>query len=246
MAGINVENFDNGVSLFTLFNDGKLNAISASMAIDLQNAFFEFDADKTRKVAVITSKGNDSFSSGADLESIPEIWRCTPGMGITTNKPIIAAVSGWCIGGGLVMTMMSDLAVAADNAKFSYPEGKLGITQGFITGLVNRIPYKAAMEIMLLGQTVSANRAYEMGLVNRVVTVGEHVECALEMANHMATLAPMVLETLKKFSNEIVPQSLSVQYAAIKAQIERIENSNDFAEGLSAFKEKRSATFNNS
>lgn len=246
MARIEIEHFDNGVSVYTLCNEKKLNAISKSMAIEMQDAFQAFDADKTRKVAIITSKGNESFSSGADLDDLPEIWRCTPRIGITTNKPIIAAVSGWCVGGGLVMTMMSDLAVAADNTKFSYPEGKVGITQGFITGLINRVPFKAAMEIMLLGQTVTANRALEMGLINKVVPVGQQLAAAKEMADYMATLAPMVLETLKKFANELLPQSLSVQYASIKSQLDRVSESNDFAEGLKAFKEKRQAVFNNS
>jgi len=156
------------VSVIAINRPEKLNAINKAVAVELQDAFAAFDRSDQR-VAILTGLGGRAFSSGADVTDLPELWRCVPTVGIATDKPIIAAVAGWCIGGGLVMAMMCDLLIAADNARFSYPEGKVGITGGMIAGLAARIPHKVAMEMMLVGEPIDAARAYEVGLANRVV-----------------------------------------------------------------------------
>ena len=240
---IQVENKDNGVTIITLNRPEKKNALNKKLIEELQDAFMTFDADNDRLVAVLTGAGNDAFSAGADLNDMPELWRGIPNVGSQTDKPVIAAVSGWCVGGGLIITMMSDLAVAAENARFSYPEGRLGLTQGMIAGLAGRIPHKAAMEIMLLGKPMSAQRAYEAGLINQVVPDGQHVEAALDMARHMATLAPMVLKTLKRFVSTVVPEGPSEQFVRTRYELDCIADSEDFAEGISAFKSKRAPVF---
>ena len=147
------------ISIIGINRPEKLNAINKAVAIGLQQAFTEFDRSDQR-VAILTGAGGRAFSAGADVTDLPELWRCVPTVGITTEKPIIAAVRGWCIGGGLVMAMMCDLLVAAEDAKFSYPEGKVGITGGMIAGLAARIPHKIAMEMMLVGEPIGAERAY--------------------------------------------------------------------------------------
>ena len=132
-----------------------------------------------------------------------------PTIGIATEKPIIAAVGGWCIGGGLVLAMMCDLLVAAENARFSYPEGKLGITGGIVAGLAARIPHKVAMEIMLLGEPIDAARAYQVGLANRIVSNGTEVEEAVALAEKAAELAPLPLAAMKRFVNRGRPAARS-------------------------------------
>src|SRR4051794_14365671 len=117
------------VSIISINRPEKLNAINKAVAIELQDAFAAFDGSSQR-AAILTGAGGRAFSAGADVTDLPELWRCVPTVGIVTDKPIIAAVAGWCIGGGLVMAMMCDLLVATDSAKFSYPEGKVGITGG--------------------------------------------------------------------------------------------------------------------
>jgi enoyl-CoA hydratase len=239
-----IENFDDGVTLITINREKKLNAISAKTAIELGQAFAEFDRSPSQRVAVLTGAGNASFCAGADTNDLPELWRCVPTVGVTTEKPIICAVSGWCVGGGLVITMMADLCVATEDAKFYYPEGKLGLTQGMIAGLAARIPHKIAMEMMLLGRPVSAKRAYEAGLANEVVPNGEHVNAALAMARELTTMAPLVLATLKRFVNEgVLSHGPTEILGRTRRQMEVVAQSEDIREGLAARKEKRTPKF---
>ena len=231
------------VTVFTINRPEKLNAISSGVAVDLQNAFEEFDASDQR-VAVLCGAGEKAFTSGADVTDLPELWRCVPTVGIRTNKPIICAVDGWCVGGGLVMAATSDLCVATERAKFSYPEAKLGLTGGIIAALAARIPHKMAMEVMLLGRPVSGRRAHEMGLVNEVAPEGKHVEVALGMAQELAGMAPLVLGTLKAMVNDhMLTKSPSEQMALTQAALATVRNSADLQEGLSAYREKRSPNF---
>jgi enoyl-CoA hydratase/carnithine racemase len=195
-------------------------------------------------VAVITGAGDEAFSAGADVNNLPELWRCIPGVGVATDKPIIAATAGWVVGGAMVMHMMCDLAVAADNTRFSYPEGRMGFTGGMIAGLAARIPHKIAMELILRGKPMSAQRAYDVGLVNEIVPVGRQVEAALEMAQELAAMAPLVLHTIKRFvGRSVLPQGPSEQMAATLAELGRVQSSRDIEEGRSAFREKRAPRF---
>lgn len=243
MSVVTVEHRDNGVSLIAINRPERRNAICADTAVQLQDAFAEFDRSEQR-VAVITGTGNDSFSAGADVTKLPELWRCIPTVGIQTDKPIIAAVGGWCVGGALVLTMMCDLMVAADNAKFSYPEAKLGFTGGLIAGLAARIPHKVAMEMIVLCRTLDAQRAYSVGLVNEVVPTGQQVEAALKMAAEVATFSPMVLKTLKRFvTSTVLAKGPSETMAVTAAALAAVRNSEDGREGVVAFKEKRAPRF---
>jgi enoyl-CoA hydratase len=108
------------VTIIRINRPERLNAISKAVAEELQAAFQAFDASDQR-VAVISAAGTRAFTAGADVGDLPELWRCIPGVGFTTDKPIIAATSGWCVGGGLVLAMMSDLLVAAESTTFYYP-----------------------------------------------------------------------------------------------------------------------------
>jgi enoyl-CoA hydratase len=240
---VTVEHQDNGVSLIAINRPERKNAICADTALQLQSAFAEFDRSAQR-VAVITGTGNEAFSSGADVTKLPELWRCIPGVGIQTEKPIIAAVGGWCVGGALVLTMMCDLMVAAENAKFSYPEAKLGFTGGLIAGLAARIPHKVAMEMILLCRTLDAQRAYSVGLVNEVVATGQQVASALAMAGEIATFSPKVLATLKRFVNrDVLAKGPSEHMAMTMAALAEVRDSDDGREGVLAFKEKRRPRF---
>jgi enoyl-CoA hydratase/carnithine racemase len=227
------------VSVIAINRPEKLNAINKQVAIELQQAFAEFDRSD-RRVAILTGAGGRAFSAGADVTDLPELWRCVPTVGIETEKPIIAAVAGWCIGGALVAAMMCDLLVAAENARFSYPEGKVGFTGGMIAGLAARIPHKIAMELMLLGEPIDARRAYEAGLANRVVPVGRQVDEAVAIGLQLAELAPLALATMKRFVNEhVLPKGPAELVARWGAELAAVRESEDAAEGVRAFEEKR-------
>jgi enoyl-CoA hydratase/carnithine racemase len=227
------------VSIISINRPEKLNAINKAVAIELQEAFAAFD-HSAQRVAILTGAGGRAFSAGADVTDLPELWRCVPTVGIMTDKPIIAAISGWCIGGGLVMAMMCDLLVASESAKFSYPEGKVGITGGMIAGLAARIPHKIAMEMMLVGEPISAERAYQIGLANRVVPDGREVEEALALADKIVGLAPLALAAMKRFVNDgVLPKGPAELAARYGAELAAVRNSADAAEGVRAFKERR-------
>jgi len=242
MSDVTVEQIGK-VSLISINRPHKRNAISQDVALGLQAAFHEFDTSEQR-VAVLTGVGNDAFTGGADINQLPEFWRCVPGVGITTEKPIIAATAGWVVGGGLVIAMMSDLLVAADNSRFSYPEARLGITGGMIAGLAARIPHKVAMKVMLLGRVLDAQRAAHLGLANEVVPAGQQVARALELAAELAESAPLVLKTLKRFVNRYVLPTGPVEVQAdVTRQLSEVNTSADAQEGVRAFQEKRAPSF---
>jgi len=227
------------VTIVAINRPEKLNAINKAVAIELQQAFAAFDRSNQR-VAILTGIGGRAFSAGADVTDLPELWRCVPTVGITTVKPIIAAVGGWCIGGGLVMAMMCDLLVAAQNARFSYPEGKVGITGGMIAGLAARIPHKVAMELMLMGEPISSERAYAVGFANRIVADGSEVEEAVAMAKKIVDLAPLALATMKRFVNDgVLPKGPAELAARYGSELAAVRSSDDAAEGVAAFRERR-------
>jgi enoyl-CoA hydratase/carnithine racemase len=230
------------VSIIRINRPERLNAISSAVAIELQQAFQAFDASDQR-VAILSGAGGRAFTSGADVNDLPELWRAIPGVGFQTDKPIIAATSGWVVGGGIVVVMMCDLMVSTEDTVFYYPEAKLGVTGGMISSLVTRMPHKLAMEMMLLCSKISAARAYEVGFVNRVVPKGHHETEALAMAEQMLDSAPLVIGALKRLSSEVMPAGPVERMVAASQTLARVRNSEDLQEGVRAYKEKRKPRF---
>jgi enoyl-CoA hydratase len=230
------------VSIIRINRPEKLNAISSAVAVELQQAFLAFDASDQR-VAILSATGDRAFTSGADVTDLPELWRCIPSVGFKTDKPIIAATSGWCVGGGIVMVMMCDLMVSTESTIFYYPEAKLGVTGGMISSLASRMPHKLAMEMMLLCSKVSAQRAYEVGFVNRVVPNGQHEAEALAMANEMLDSAPLVIGALKRLVSEVMPAGPVERMVAVSQTLARVRSSEDMQEGIRANRERRKPNF---
>jgi enoyl-CoA hydratase len=243
MEKISVAHHADGTTLIVIERPQRRNAICSRTAIELQQAFEAFDRSEQR-VAVLTGAGNEAFSSGADVADLPELWRCVPTLGIRTEKPVIAAVAGHCIGGAVVIAMMVDLLVAAENARFSYPEAALGFTGGLIASLAARIPHKVAMEMMLLCRTLDAHRAHHVGLANEVVPTGTQVERAMELAREIAAYSPVVLRTLKRFVTQgVLPQGPSERMAHAQRDLLAVRESDDAREAVRAFREKRKPRF---
>jgi enoyl-CoA hydratase/carnithine racemase len=231
------------ISIIRINRPEKRNAISAAVAVELQRAFQAFEAAPEQRVAILSAAGEQAFTAGADVSDLPELWRAIPGVGFQTDKPIIAATSGWCVGGGIVLVMMCDLMVSAESTIFYYPEAKLGVTGGMISSLVSRMPHKLAMEMMLLCSKISAQRAYEVGFVNRVVPNGTHEAEALAMAEQMLDSAPLVMGALKRLASEVLPVGPVERMVAVSQTLARVRGSEDMQEGIRAHKERRTPAF---
>lgn len=232
-----------GVAEITLNRPEKYNVLTHQLVAELRAAWERFNASDDR-VAILAGAGSKAFTAGADLRDIPhDLWRAIPGAGIAVNKPIIAVTTGLVVGGGLVLVQFADLAIAADNSVFSYPEAKVGFSGGLISSLAARIPHKVAMELLLVGGRIDARRAYETGLVNRVVPLGEELAAARELATQIAANAPLVVQLLKGFVGQVIAKGPTEAAAIARAEIEKINTSSDFDEGIAAFVEKRRPQF---
>jgi enoyl-CoA hydratase len=231
------------ISIIRIDRPEKLNAISQAVAVEMQQAFKAFDADTNKRVAILSAAGTRAFSAGADVSDLPELWRAIPTIGFQTDKPIIAATSGWVVGGAIVMAMMCDLLVSTEDTQFYYPEAKLGVTAGGISSLAARMPHHLAMEIMLLGTKVPARRAYDVGFVNRVTNNGEHETEALAMAAELAESAPLVIGALKRLVSQVLPTGPIERMVDISQTIARVRQSEDLQEGVKAHKERRRPVF---
>ncbi|MFT7599025.1 MAG: enoyl-CoA hydratase [Acidimicrobiales bacterium] len=235
------ESTDN-IATITINRPEKLNALSEQVVRELRDAFDRLE-DSDDRVAVLTSSGDRSFSVGADLTAPPvdpDLWEGIPNVGRDMDKPIIAAVAGYCVGGAYILVQHCDLAVAADNADFFYPEAQMGFCGGLVAGAAARLPHKIAMEFMLTGVHYDAQRAYEVGMVNKVVPVGEHVAAAMEYATVLRDSSPMVVAMCKRFVRDTVtPRGPSELQAIARRDLLAIRRTEDQAAGARAFREKR-------
>ena len=233
----------NGIATVTIDRADRMNALDSAVVDGLEESWQRF-ADSDDRVAILHAAGDRAFSVGADIKDPPgELWRGVPSIGVALDKPVIAAVHGWCIGGAYVIVQMCDLVVASETTVFKYPEAQVGFTGGLIASAVARIPHKFAMEFMLLGQDVTAERAQEMGMVNRVVPPGSELEVANELATILVDSAPLVVETLKNFSLETLNKSPAEAAALARKLLLSVRDSEDGAEGRVAFREKRRPVF---
>ncbi len=240
-GAIDVRSAD-GVAVVTINRPAKRNAMTAAMCSQLAAAWQRF-RDSDDRVAVLTGAG-DMFCAGADLnDPPPEFWRALPDVGIDIGKPVISAVRGPAVGFGLGMVVFSDLCVAAEDASFFYPEAQIGISKGLMPALSVRVPHKVAMEIMLLGERVSARRGYEAGLVNRVVPADRVMDEAMRMAGVLSRSAPLVVRMLRSLALQTIPRSpVEAQYRA-QLEVETVVLSRDAEAGLAAFGARRAPVF---
>ena len=230
----------NGIAVITINRPERMNRLDDAIVEGLRAAWQRLMAAEEDRVAVLTGAGEKAFTAGADLKALPtSLYRGIPGVGVAVDKPVIGAVAGWVVGGGMVLTTMCDILIAAENARFSYPEVKVGFTGGIISNLASRIPHKIAMELLLLGEPIDAQRAYEVGYVNKVVAAAELMPTAMAYAARIAATAPLPSRALKRFVAETLPKSPSEIAGIARADIDTIFASEDWVEGRAAFVQKR-------
>jgi enoyl-CoA hydratase len=240
-----------GVALVRLNRPKALNALNNTLLSELMYVLANFDADSSIGAIVIT--GNErAFAAGADIKEMADasavkmllqdhISILDQVMGI--KKPIIAAVSGWCLGGGNELAMSCDMIVASETARFGQPEINLGVIPGAGgTQRLTRVVGKAiAMEMVLNNRTLTAEEALQFGLVNRVVSVERYLDEALELATEVAARAPLAVRLGKEAVNKAFESFLSDGLADERRAFYFLFASADQKEGMAAFVEKRQA-----
>lgn len=234
---------DGMVAIITINRPERMNRLDAEIVDGLHDRWVQFMGDDAARVAVLAGNGK-AFSAGADLKNVPHhLYHGMPGIGFPVDKPVVAAVQGWCIGGAMVLTTMADIMIVAEDAKFSYPEVKIAFSGGLISNLVTRIPHKIAMELLLVGDTIDAKRAYEVGYANKIVPLDQLMPTAMDYARRIADTAPMPSRMLKRFASETLPKGPTEIAGIARSQVDAINRSSDWIEGRAAFTEKRPPKF---
>ena len=244
------------VAIVTINRPDKLNALNAATIAEVRQAFEALRRDTGVRGVILTGAGEKAFIAGAD---IAELSQMTPLSGIevsrngqdtlrsieTMPKPVVAAVNGFALGGGLEFALACHIRIASDNAKLGLPEVKLGIIPGY--GGTIRLPRVVgrgrALEIMLTGEMVDAQEAYRIGLVNRVVPQSELLLTAEQMLRKIAANGPVAVA--------LAIEAVDNGYHAATEDAQRSEatmfgllaSTSDMREGMSAFLEKRAAKF---
>ena len=234
----------------------KANAIDAETSREMGRVFVEFRDDPELRVAILTGAGDRIFSAGWDLKaaaegSLSEDSDYGPGgfAGLTElfdlDKPVIAAVNGLAIGGGFELAMASDLIVAAEHAAFALPETKLGVAAdaGGLQRLPRQLPYRVALELLLLGRRMPASEALHHGLINAVVPADQVMATARGWARTIVEGAPLSVRAIKEVVRESETLSVAEAFRAIRERRfpthAAMLRSEDHVEGPRAFAEKR-------
>jgi enoyl-CoA hydratase len=235
------------VLLITLNRPEVRNAVNLALAEGVAAALDTLDADGELSVGVLTGAGA-GFSAGMDLKAFvtgERPWVGDRGFaGIVqraARKPLVAAVEGFAVAGGLEIALACDLIVAARDAKLGIPEVKRSLVAaaGALMRLPRRVPYGIAMELALTGDTISAERGYELGLVNRLTEPGETVAAALELATTIARNGPLALDATKATLQQQFDWSEQEFWQRQGELAGPVFASQDAREGAIAFSEKR-------
>lgn len=255
-----------GVTLLTLNRPAARNAISPEMACRLADALADAAADETVRVVVLTGAGEKAFCSGGDLALTlplltgarqpqdewdrrllddPAVMARSALREFQFDKPVVAAINGACLAGGMETMLATDLRVAAEHASFGLPEVKRGLIPfaGSLARLPRQIPYCQAMELLLLGDMVGAADALRMGLLNQVLPGPEVLPRALELAGRLAANGPVALREIKRTVRASSGLPLEAAFRLEDASKRVVMATADAREGPLAFMEKRPARF---
>lgn len=236
-----------GVAWMTLNRPEARNALNTAMREGLFSGFKRFNDDDEAAVLVLTGAGDQAFSAGGDLKEMAELGLKVPppdfiphlNRNVKVEKPVIAAVNGVAYAGGFLLAQMCDLCVAAEHARFAISEAKWSRGAPWAAPLPWLIPPRVALEILLTAEPIDAQRAYEIGLVNKVVPAAELQDAAQSLAVTVARNAPLSVKAAKSMVYEVVGMSWSEALERGDRIFEPVYSSDDAQEGPRAFREKR-------
>jgi enoyl-CoA hydratase len=238
---------EDGIAVITLNRPEARNALGKDIRAGLFAAWDRFERDPALRVAILTGSGDKAFCAGGDLKEMTEL-RLTvpprdmfpvPGDNIELTKPTIAAVNGVAFAGGWMIAQACDLCVASTRAQFAITEVKVGRSSPWAAPLIHMIPQRIMMEIVLTGKPISAQRAYEIGLVNRLVEPDALMAAALALATEILDGAPLSVMAAREMVMLSTEMGRSAALRAARQGSERVYRSEDAQEGPKAFAEKR-------
>jgi enoyl-CoA hydratase len=238
---------DDGIAVITLNRPEARNALGKDIRAGLFAAWDRFERDAALRVAILTGSGDKAFCAGGDLKEMTEL-RLTvpprdmfpvPGDNIELTKPTIAAVNGVAFAGGWMIAQACDLCVASTRAQFAITEVKVGRSSPWAAPLIHMIPQRIMMEIVLTGKPLSAQRAYEIGLVNRLAEPDGLMAAALALATEILDGAPLSVMAAREMVMLSTEMGRSAALRAARHVSERVYRSEDAQEGPKAFAEKR-------
>jgi len=239
------------VAIVTVDNQPRLNAMTRAMMADLGTLWDELERDDTRCI-VLTGAGERAFSAGADLsgdlsarvDMAKLIGHALLKSDVYT-KPIVAAVNGDCVGGGLELLLATDIRAAAPHARFGLPEVKWSIYPfgGAPIKLIQQIGHVHAMNLLLTGKLIDAAEGARLGLVNTIVPTAELMPWALETAEAIAANSPSAVRAVKQQTSTAIALHAKSREALDQELGDRVRASAHFAEGVAAFREKRKPTY---
>jgi enoyl-CoA hydratase len=236
-----------GVLTITINRPAQKNAVNHEVALQLASAVDLLDADPELSVGVLTGAGG-VFSAGMDLKAFAKgELPVLPGRGFggltraVVGKPLIAAVEGWALGGGFELVLACDLIVAAENARFGFPEVTWGLAamEGGLVRLPRRLPYHLAVRVLLTGEPLPAAEAKQYGLVSELTAAGAALEGAHELARRVARNAPLALAATKEVLRATQGLNESDAFQRQDQLTSGLASSEDAHEGARAFAEKR-------
>jgi enoyl-CoA hydratase len=238
---------DDGIAIITLNRPENRNALSKEIRAGLFAAWERFERDPALRIAILTGSGDKAFCAGGDLKEMverrlavpPRDMFPVPGDNIELSKPTIAAVNGVAFAGGWMIAQACDLCVASTRAQFAITEVKVGRSSPWAAPLIHMIPQRIMMEIVLTGKPISAQRAYEIGLVNRLAEPDGLMAAALVFAGEILDGAPLSVQAARDMVMLSTEMGRSAALRAARHASEYAYRSEDAQEGPKAFAEKR-------
>lgn len=267
MNPVLISTHENGILTLTLNRPESHNALNPELICRLVDALDEFEENPNLHVVILTGAGPQAFCSGGDLGRTlplfsgqrqpedawdyrlleePRLRALGPLREDPLSKPVIAAVNGVCMAAGAEILLGTDLRITSSNARFGWPEAKHALIPfaGTLARLPRQIPYCHAMELLLTGRTIDAERALAWGLINQIVPPEDVLTTAEQRAREICANGPLAIREIKRITRSAIGQPLDTGYALEDQSYRIIMNSTDAKEGPKAFMEKRKPVFN--